>query len=160
MEKKEYLSEEEYQKNAKKLKKIGLIVLIIGIIVLIGGTVLAIVGFGNSPMQALGSDYVDTGVVQDVAGAAMRNMVILIIGSLLSMVGLGLSAVGGVLMFVAHGREIKSFATQQAMPIAQEGIEKMTPTVSNAAESISKGVAKGIAEGKKEAATDDEIEHL
>ena len=112
MEKKEYLSEEEYQKNAKKLKKIGLIVLIIGIIVLIGGTVLAI------------------------------------------------AAVGGVLMFVAHGREIKSFATQQAMPIAQEGIEKMTPTVSNAAESISKGVAKGIAEGKKEAATDDEIEHL
>lgn len=163
MEKKEYLSEEEYQKNAKKLKKIGLIVLIIGIIVLIVGTALAIVGFvgfGNSPMQALGSDYVDTGVVQDVAGAAMKNMVILIIGSILSMIGLGLTAVGGVLMFVAHGREIKSFATQQAMPIAQEGIEKMTPTVSNAAESISKGVAKGIAEGKKEAATDDEIEHL
>lgn len=45
-------------------------------------------------------------------------------------------------MFIAHGREIKFFATQQAMPLVQEG------------------VAKGIAEEKKEATTDDEIEYL
>ena len=162
MDNKEYLSEEEYQKNAKKLKKVGLIVLIIGIVVLVVGTILAIVGlvgFGNSPMQAFGSDYVDEGVVRGVAGSAMKNMVVMIIGSLLSMVGLGTSAVGGILMFVAHGREIKSFTTQQVMPIAQEGIDKMTPTVSNAAESVAKSVSKGIAEGKKEANNDD-IESL
>ena len=162
MDNKEYLSEEEYQKNAKKLKKVGLIVLIIGIVVLVVGTILAIVGlvgFGNSPMQAFGSDYVDEGVVRGVAGSAMKNMVVMIIGSLLSMVGLGASAVGGILMFVAHGREIKSFTTQQVMPIAQEGIDKMTPTVSNAAESVAKSVSKGIAEGKKEASNDD-IESL
>lgn len=162
MDNKEYLSEEEYQKNAKKLKKVGLIVLIIGIVVLVVGTVLAIVGFvgfGNSPMQAFGSDYVDEGVVRGVAGSAMENMVVMIIGSLLSMVGLGVSAVGGILMFVAHGREIKSFTTQQVMPIAQEGIDKMTPTVSNAAGSVAKSVSKGIAEGKKEANNED-IESL
>lgn len=163
MNNKEYLNEEEYQKNAKKLKKIGLIVLIVGIVVLILGSVLAIVGFvgfGNSPMQAFGAEYVDHGVVRDVAGSAMKNMVIIIIGSLLSMVGLGVSAVGGVLMFVAHGREIRTFTTQQVMPIAQEGIDKMTPTVSNAAGSVAKSVSRGIAEGKKEANKDDGIESL
>lgn len=35
-------------------------------------------------------------------------------------------------MFIAHGREIKFFATQQAMPLVQEG------------------VAKGISEEKKQ----------
>ena len=152
MEKKEYLNEEEYQKNAKKLKKIGLIVLIVGIVILVIGTILAIVGFigfNNSPMQAVGSDFVDKGVIQDVAGTAMKNMFIIMIGSLLSMIGFGLSVVGGVLMFVAHGREIKAFTTQQVMPIAQEGIEKMTPTVSNATESISKSISKGIEDGKR-----------
>lgn len=44
-------------------------------------------------------------------------------------------------MFIAHGREINFFATQQAMLLVQEG------------------VAKGIAEEKK-ATTDDEIEYL
>ena len=163
MEKKEYLSEEEYQNNSKKLKKIGLIVLIIGIVVLVIGTIMSIVGFigfGNSPMQAMGSDYVDSGVVQSVAGSAMKNMVILIIGSILSMIGLGVGAVGGIIMFIAHGREIKSFTTQQVMPIAQEGIDKMTPTVSNAAGSIAKSVTKGIEEGKKEAVKEDDIESL
>ena len=150
MENKEYLSEEEYQNNAKKLKKIGLIVLIIGIVVLVIGTIMSIVGFigfGNSPMQAMGSDYVDSGVI-------------LIIGSILSMIGLGVGAVGGIIMFIAHGREIKSFTTQQVMPIAQEGIDKMTPTVSNAAGSIAKSVTKGIEEGKKEAVKEDDIESL
>ena len=33
------------------------------------------------------------------------------------------------------------------MPIAQEGIEKMTPTIGNAAGEIAKGISKGIKEG-------------
>ena len=36
------------------------------------------------------------------------------------------------------------------MPLAQEGIEKMTPTVANAAGTMGKEVAKGITQGIKE----------
>ena len=35
--------------------------------------------------------------------------------------------------------------------VAQEGIEKITPTVANAAGSIAQSISKGIQEGKKEA---------
>ena len=54
-------------------------------------------------------------------------------------------------MFISHRREITAYTTQQVMPVAQEGIEKMTPTVADAAGSIAKSVSKGIQEGKKEA---------
>jgi hypothetical protein len=37
------------------------------------------------------------------------------------------------------------------MPLMQEGVEKITPPVSNAAGSIAKEISKGIQEGKNEA---------
>ena len=37
------------------------------------------------------------------------------------------------------------------MPVAQEGIEKMSPTIGNAAGTIGKSIAKGIKEGINEA---------
>ena len=40
-----------------------------------------------------------------------------------------------------------AFGMQQTMPLAQEGIEKMAPTVGNAAGTIAKDVAAGIKEG-------------
>ena len=46
-------------------------------------------------------------------------------------------------------REITAFTTQQVMPVAQEGIEKMAPTIGNAAGSIAEGITKGIKEGMK-----------
>ncbi len=55
------------------------------------------------------------------------------------------------------GREIAAFTTQQAMPIAQEEMGKITPTVGNMAETISEGVAKGIKSGIKD--VDDEKEN-
>ena len=51
-----------------------------------------------------------------------------------------------VFMF-AKRREITAFTVQQTMPLAQEGIEKMAPTIGNAAGTIGKGIAKGIKEG-------------
>lgn len=47
-------------------------------------------------------------------------------------------------------REITAFTAQQVMPVAQEGIEKMAPTVGNAAGSIAQGITKGIKEGLKD----------
>lgn len=53
---------------------------------------------------------------------------------------------GGIYIF-AMRREILVFKTQQVMPVAQEGIEKMAPTIGNAAGTITQGIAKGITQG-------------
>lgn len=53
---------------------------------------------------------------------------------------------GSIYMF-ANKREIMAFKTQQVMPLAKESIEEMTPTIGNAAGTISKEIAKGIKEG-------------
>lgn len=56
---------------------------------------------------------------------------------------------GSIYMFTKR-REIIAFQAQQVMPVAQEGIEKMAPTVGNAAGSIAEGITKGIKEGLKD----------
>ena len=50
----------------------------------------------------------------------------------------------GFVFFISKGREIAAFTTQQAMPIAQEGIDAMAPTVGNAAKEIAKGIKEGM----------------
>lgn len=50
----------------------------------------------------------------------------------------------GFVFFISKGREIAAFTTQQAMPIAQEGIDTMAPTVGNAAKEIAKGIKDGL----------------
>ncbi len=54
------------------------------------------------------------------------------------------------LMFylIAKRREIQAFTIQQTMPLAQEAIGKMAPTIGNAAKDIAKGITSGIEEGK------------
>ena len=49
----------------------------------------------------------------------------------------------------AKRRHILAFEAQQVMPVAQEGIEKISPTIANAAGSIAKSISQGIAKGKK-----------
>lgn len=46
-------------------------------------------------------------------------------------------------------REITAFTTQQVMPVAQEGIEKMAPTIGNAAGEIAKGIKNGLDDDKE-----------
>lgn len=78
-----------------------------------------------------------------------------------------LSVFGGVIIFIggmislsiyliAKKRDISAFAIQQSMPLAQETIEKMAPTVGNAAGTVGKGIAKGITSGIKEGLKTDE----
>ena len=61
---------------------------------------------------------------------------------------------GSVYLF-SKRREITAFTAQQVMPVAQEGIEKMAPTIGNAAGTIGKGIAEGITKGIKEGKKDD-----
>lgn len=58
--------------------------------------------------------------------------------------------ISGSIYLFAKRREITAFTAQQVMPVAQEGIEKMAPTVGNAAGSIAQGITKGIKEGMKD----------
>ncbi len=57
------------------------------------------------------------------------------------------SMVALIVYIFGKRREIAAFTTQQVMPIAQEGIEKMTPTVGKATGTIAKEISKGIKEG-------------
>ena len=52
--------------------------------------------------------------------------------------------------FFAKRREIFAFTTQQVMPVAQEGIEKMAPTIGKAGANITKEMAPAYGEAAKE----------
>lgn len=58
--------------------------------------------------------------------------------------------ISGSIYLITKRREIMAFTAQQVMPVAQEGIEKMAPTVGNAAGTIGKSIAQGITSGIKE----------
>lgn len=69
----------------------------------------------------------------------------------LCLIGGGIIVMGSFIALgvyiIAKRREITAFQTQQVMPIAQEGIEKMAPTIGNAAGEIAKGITTGIKDG-------------
>lgn len=71
--------------------------------------------------------------------------------------------VSGYIYMFAKRREILSFTAQQVMPVAQEGMEKMAPTIGKVGKEITKEmapaygeVAKEISKGIKEGLNDKE----
>ena len=88
--------------------------------------------------------------MKHTAGSAFGSMGLFALGGFMGTVGFLLTGAGAIVMFIAHRREITAYTTQQVMPVAQEGIEKTTPTVADAAGSIAKSISKGIQEGKAE----------
>lgn len=55
----------------------------------------------------------------------------------------------GFVYFVAKGREVAAFTTQQTMPINKEKIDEMAPTIGNAASEIAKGIKNGLKDDEK-----------
>ena len=170
MKKEEYLSEEKYQKSNAKVKNVGKILLIVGIVILVISFILVIVGFigaGNTAMNGFNSANndiinnfgsfngdgfnVNFDEVENTASGIFGNIGLFAIGGFLSSIGFILTIAGGIAMFISHRREITAYTVQQTMPLAQEGIEKMAPTVGSAAGTIGKELAKGIKEGINEA---------
>lgn len=147
MEEKKYLNEEDYQRYTAKLKKVGKILLIVGLILFVLSIGLIIAGsitFGST-------------MVTENANSALGGMGLFAFGGFLSVFSFGMAGVGGMILFIAHRREITAYTTQQVMPVAKEGIEEMTPTMSKVAEkmapaagTVAKEVAKGIKEGLKD----------
>lgn len=153
MENEKYLSEEKYQKNKEKIKKIGKIILITGIIMMVVGFLILIIGFtgfGNTIINGIGSAEIDNINNSEISKGLFGDFGLFALGAVMDTFGFGLIAVGGMILFFAHRREITAFTTQQVMPVAQEGIEKITPTVANAAESVAQSISKGIKKGKEE----------
>lgn len=119
MNNKEHLNEERYQKTKKKINIIGIGLLCIGLL-------LAILGF------------VTTFIMHNE-----NNLFFLMF------LGVPMTFIGFFLIIVSHMREISAFTAQQQMPIAKEGIEKISPSVGVAAKEITKGVKEGLKDEKK-----------
>ena len=154
MENEKYLSEQRYQRNNKKVKSVGKILLIIGIITFVAGFIILFLGFtGFGSTFTSGIQSAETGNVNNfqIAKGAFGSVGLFALGGFINMIGFTLTAAGGITMFIAHRREIAAYTTQQVMPVAQEGIEKITPTVANAAGTIAQSISRGIQEGKKDA---------
>ena len=73
------------------------------------------------------------------------------IGGFLIVPGIFFVAIGFIVrVMIGNRREIISYTTQQVMPVAEESIEKIAPTVGSAVGTLGKELAKGIKEGLKE----------
>lgn len=116
--KKEYLSEEQYQKTNKKVKLAATLLLIIGGISFLTCSVLI---FGDF------LDFDTTGLI-----------------GFLWVFSFGLAGAGFMLFMVSHSREINAYMAQQQMPVAKEGIEKMAPTAGKVAKEVTKGIKEGL----------------
>ena len=113
-----HLSEEQFQKTNKKIKKTGITLLIVGIILLVIGIII---------------------VLQDNEFGAIG----IILGFFSCFIGL-------VLRFIiGNQRQITAYFTQQAMPVAKEGMEKMAPSAGVAAKEIAKGIKEGLKDEEK-----------
>ena len=55
-----------------------------------------------------------------------------------------------VRFLIGNRREISAYMAQQEIPVAKEGIEKMSPSAGVAAKEIAKGVKEGLEEAKEE----------
>lgn len=142
-----YLNEEKYQQNVKKLKGTGKIVLTIGIVMLILGAVflvLGFIGFGSAGLNITAGNE-----VEQAAKGAFGGFGLIALGGFLDTTGLFVTGIGGMLLILAHRREITAFTTQQVMPVAKEGIDEMAPTIGNAAGEIAKGIKKGLSDDEK-----------
>lgn len=147
MQKQEFLNEEEYQRNNAKVKKIGKIIIIIGVCLLVLGvifTLIGIIGFGGEIVSGfeLGQDGINPG---GFFGGIFGGIGLFALGGTMTISGIFVTVVGLIVrFFIGNRREITAYTTQQVMPLAQEGIDKMAPTIGNAAKEITKGIKEGL----------------
>ena len=57
---------------------------------------------------------------------------------------------GVLYLSIIKRREILAYTVQQVMPVAKEGIDKISPTIAKATGNIAKEITKGIKEGLKD----------
>lgn len=155
MSKVQYLSEEKYQRTKKKLQMTALVILIVG---LIGGGLLLYKGINTEKIDknalkvqkneefeqnGLSEKYYD---LEDQIHEDDPKYIYCILGSVI-LIFSGMASL--ILYITSKQREINAFYAQQQMPLAQEGMEKMGPSVGVAAKEIAKGIKEGLEEDEK-----------
>ena len=120
--KQEFFNEEKYQKTKEKMNIIGIILLCVGL-------VLSILGFVTTFVMDIENDLF-----------------------FLMFFGTPMLFIGIFLVLTSHMREITSFHMQQTMPVVQEGMEKMAPTIGKVGSEIAKDMAPAYGEVAKEVA--------
>ena len=118
--KEEYLNEEKFQKTNKKVNVIGITLLSVGGLILLGTIIVLLGGFIN-PF----SKYAP-------------------ICGVIAVLGFGLFWVGIICFNSSHSRQISAYMMQQHMPLSQEYIKKMSPSMGTAAKEIAKGIKDGM----------------
>ena len=121
MNKKEYLSEEKYQKIKKILITLGFISLAVEV-----------------PEEPSLGDPNWWGNSKISSDAESKKALLFFFSFVF---GIMLPA---MLFGTAYKREIGAFTIQQEMPVKQETIEKMAPSVGEAAGTVAKGIKKGL----------------
>lgn len=158
----QYLNEERYQKNRKKLMGVAVAILITGMLIggglLIGGIIKK-----NSASQIDDSmpTYSSTSSFDDNVNSSRNWMNRASDRADEEFEATAMMTVGGFIVFAsiaisipffiwANGRAIMAFQAQTVAPVAKEGVEKAAPVVGKAVGGIAKEVAKGVKEGMKE----------
>jgi len=155
MEKNKYLNEERYQKTKKKLQTVALIILVVGILC---GGLLLFKGINTEKIDKTAlraeqnQEFMQNGFsekyyeLQEELRKDDSKYVFIGLG-IFVLITSGFTSLA--IYLTTKRREIAAFGAQQMMPIAQEGIDTMAPTVGNAAKEIVKGVKKGLKEEEK-----------
>lgn len=136
MNKNEYLSEEKYQKIKKLLITLGFICLAVGVILLILAILVKV------PEETALGDPNWWGNSKVRSDAESKKALLFFFSFVFSIM------LPAMLFGTAYKREIGAFTIQQEMPVKQETIEKMAPSVGEAAGTVAKGIKKGLKDEK------------
>lgn len=149
----EFLTEERYKKTKRKITLIALLIFLIGIA--IGG---GMIGKGLSIKNSIdfpkveaqkSAEFRENGFsekyyeLQSQLDKEFPAIALIMLGGFVTIVSCGFSI--SVFMSTKR-RELSAYQVQQMRPIAEEGIEKMSPAVGAAAKEIAKGIKEGIKE--------------
>jgi len=139
-----YLNEENYKKMNDKIKMAGRIVIAIAIMIIIAGFIIKIGSMGIEVPKMGSENWFE----METARSKMDFG-----GIGLIMFGVWLTFVGCIIrFFIGNRREIMAYSLQTTMPIAQEGIQVMAPTVAQAGVTMMKTMAPAMGEIAKEMA--------
>ncbi len=130
-----YLNEEQYLKTNKKIKLVGVIIIIIGLALIGTGAYFVLqAAMVKTPKMAIDNNWFEVSRSKMTTGS---------LGLFLIMPGIFVTAVGCMVrFFIPNRRAIIAYQTQQVMPVAKEGIKDITPTLAESAADIAKEIKK------------------
>ncbi len=138
----QFLNEENYQNTNKKIKVIGLIIMVLGLLLIAGG-VYFIINANKMQVPAMGDS--------NWFAASTNQMHTKSSGIFMILPGIFLTIVGLIVRFViANQRKIMAYQMQQMMPLVTEGAEKLTPTATKISKEVMEEMTPAMAKMAKE----------